>query len=647
MHVNADPSPTDMTTTNDDPELDAALVVAAITEAAREPTQKMDDAQFLADGSRVLFTLMSDNEPDLPTLHFVVTAQSGELAWMLARDVEAGELLFSEAPFALVGTMPYMSESDRLAARLLPEPGTDGYMSAADIVAEAPALADANSTWLLLYTLFRSGGIARLDAMFARIVAPGAHTHSGRVRRALAALPKLVARTQELAVAARASTDARAAARDAHATARTELRGYMTACAPYLKWLAAIRHRAADSDVTDDDLMRAYELVAANMLSLQTPITAVGYGHGLYPRSAHMTHACTPSARATFSERGVLRIEAAVRCTAGTRITLNRFTDTVGHLVRCVQTAPVAVRDAFDGTLARRCTCHECVTTLNWLRASAAGGGVRRAPATSPPLAGPAAVKMMEDIVESTWTEASVLGPAAKAVQAALPPTGAIRRAIARPIALAFMLDGVAGSEFATPDVQAALLAAFRATPSMEAAGVAGAAAPALTIVNLAAIVAASTWNTWNVAYPLLADAHDLVDAAFEYLYAAGIPALLALQRTQGTSAEVAARRIRAWTTRVAYMHVATTCARLVATLPETAVSMVEKRECIRKAAAGAPLLARFDALLRAAIISASGSAEQTEAAYEAAYAATLRHLHMEQLFGPHVGFLMSCLRDE
>ena len=400
MHVNTDPSPTDMTTTNDDPELDAALVVAAITEAAREPTQKMDDAQFLADGSRVLFTLMSDDEPDLPTLHFVVTAQSGELAWMLARDVEAGELLFSEAPFALVGTMPYMSESDRLAARLLPGAATGAaaprpplgaaaptpplganahaYMSAADIVAEAPALGDANSTWLLLYVLFRgnapatSGGlgaaapVAELDAMFSRLAMPGTATHGNRVRVAVAALPKMVARTQELAAAARVA-DADDKARDAHATARAELRRFTTMCAPYLKWLAAIR-RVADPDVTDDDVMRAYALVAANVLPLQTPITAVTYGHGLYPRTAHMTHACTPSARAVFSERGVLRIEAAVRCRAGTRVTVNRFLDAVGHLVRCIQTAPVAIRDAFDGTLARRCMCHECITTLDVYR---------------------------------------------------------------------------------------------------------------------------------------------------------------------------------------------------------------------------------------------------------------------------------------
>jgi hypothetical protein len=507
-----------------------------------------------------------------------VTSRAGVPRWVTARDVEAGEVLLRATPLVYVTTLDAAALTEPSVRRLLPE----GPAVSVDALVADEQLSFKHGVsveWLLTYVLLTRHDRDKVDNALAQLAKPAPGARSADMRAALAAMPaasaRLAAARHELAAATDDADRATLTALVADLTASVKKLAH--ACASMYPWLAAIRRRVPD--LSDDDVMVTYAIVAANTSALTTPLSRINYGGALYLPTSHVPHACRPTTRAVYSERAELVLEAMSALPAGTTLSLDRYLTRVAPFVRCFQTAPRAVRDNIERTTGTRCACAECIATLTWLRELTGCADATMVPTTID-------IETWEAVVESAWREPSDNAELA-AVLAALGDTSDVAARVRHsylgelPIACAMEL----------PAVENELTALF-----VRGECTLGSVALAQLVLRAAPVVS-----------PVL------VDAALDHASNVAPRLLDAKLREQGVAPAQCVHAENEWRAYTACHSASIRARRHTSTEPLDTLALVRAA------------LQRIEA----------PTAE--DAVEERVYEAALRHLHCEQLFAPHL----------
>jgi hypothetical protein len=586
----------------------------------------------LADGSAIISTRLDAD--GAPLLHFVMTPEK-TLAWALARDVRAAEVLFDEEPLVFIATLEAPDLAKRLVARLLPTPFTSLETLRAD---EALPRAMPSTEWTLTYLLLTRTAPERLASVLMQLHAPGNASGNATLRKAVAAMPKHIVRARALKLELTTFTgddDDRRKLVALHEQASENVERATRVCSTALGWISAVnrRRRALNMDALEaDEVLLAYGSVACSVLDLTTPLTRVPYATGLFVSAAHMWHSCAPSASAFFMERGRLQVVAREAAPAGTRITLDRFLLPGAPFLRCIQTAPAVMRDAFDAMVGARCACTECVATLNWLRSIAAA-------ANGTDAAGPVPrgdIEMIERTVESTW-----VAPPSKelaAVIATLSDTSVLRAFLTQPLIIG-MAPNVASELTASTATQAALRALFEHESA------------SLASIILARVVYASAWHAHQPAHGIFST--ELVAAAFAHARRHGSSVVAAKLAEQGAVEARRARGVADWETALECAAMALACTQRVETLA-TEKTHADKVAALKRylretsdACGTNTIVYRALSLLGEGRVPPAGPEPVSAiACTDDAFELAIRCLRYESLFAPHVGFVMACASD-
>lgn len=370
----------------------------------------------------VIMTVAYDKDDTL--LEFVAT-DSGTCEWQAARDIAAGTTIFDEAPLAAV---PLIALDDTRAL-LMPEQCSPPSSSA---------------EWQLVHDIVKAHtSLERphhdLESTCGILLRPGATSRAKQwqtaVREAAKGMSHVHALDAELAKTAADDTESRDKLTALRRATLDRARSLQRVCGDMYTWIARIRK--VMPDLTTHDVLTTYDIIVANALEMRTPVSNARYGLALYASAAHMRHACTPNARLEYGRRGHMYVVAARALRAGDVITVNRFVPTP-QLVRCVQTAPASVRDAFDGAAGRVCACTECRAALTTFRQLVAAKRAPDVADSAPPVTSEADIAVVERAVNSTWhvTEPT---PAMRALATSLETTSLLRAVLASPFVLTIL----------------------------------------------------------------------------------------------------------------------------------------------------------------------------------------------------------------
>jgi hypothetical protein len=565
------------------------MFMAAVGSVMTEPEP---DAARTSDGALILFATQRDGKD---MLQFVVD-RDGRFAWVVARDVASGTVMLDESPVVYVST--YAGIEERLMRRLYP--AGDELVT----MESSPVAKDASLDWMLTYELVKRHTRTETATILTGMRTPGLQSTSTRMRAALASMPDMMKRVQELKTKL-AETPDDEPLRAEYKRASEELGPLTLTCGHAYRWTSAIRRLRPE--YTLDDIMRVHGIVRVNIIEMTTPVTHVRYGAALYRAASHMWHSCVPTARAVTGEGGRLSIEALGPLAAGTRLTLNRFLG-ANTLIRCIKTAPAMLRDTFDMVTGLYCGCTECVECSAWLRRSAT-------PASASPTFTPD-IESVERVIEDVWTQV----PSKRLIET-LPRDSRLRSLIDTPILL---YRAAVVEDLVRATTQTALRDMFDVDSKAT-----------LASVVLATLVADSAWTPTQSCYGKFDAA--LVDAALTHLRQMSETVIGRALKRQGVTESLIATRLRAWRARVEYLTVAIGCARFFAALPDDAT-----RD--EKVSAAVPLEAAMAASIRAIRANVLNGAAQDDD--NVGYASTVRHMHTEQFFAPHVGAVMSLFQS-
>jgi hypothetical protein len=307
-------------------------------------------------------------------------------------------------------------------------------------------------------------------------------------------------------------------------------RSLQGACRLVYPWLATIRKLIPE--LTTSDVLSTYGIVAANALELRTPVSGARYGLALYSASAHMRHSCTPSARVVVGEHGRLRVLATRALKKDDVISLNRFVPCFGF-IRCIQTAPRAVRNGFDSVVGGVCRCDECRECLDYFRSLVAAKRLPDAgPGASPPVASDGDIAIVERAVESTW-QTSAPSNEARAFVATLDENAPLREVLRSPLLLLLSPEAIGD----TLENEESLAALF----------------PVLVERSLLAVALAHAILV-NVHTGYRAADDDIVRCAAATLDIDSVVVLERVLREQRASESLIAERRRTWRAHVTYL---------------------------------------------------------------------------------------------